>query len=93
MTTWNEFEQAEPAFAERVRALFDAGRHKTIATLRADGSPRISGIESEFVERQCEPTAVRVMWVKVHDHQDHVRLIPCRLAVADELLVIDIMET
>ncbi len=26
----------------------DAGRHKTIATLRADGSPRISGIECEF---------------------------------------------
>jgi hypothetical protein len=28
----------------------DAGRHKTIATLRADGSPRISGIECEFTE-------------------------------------------
>jgi len=42
--------QAEPEFAERVRRLFDAGRHKTIATLRADGSPRISGIECEFVD-------------------------------------------
>jgi len=31
-----------------VRALFDARRHKTIATLRADGSPRISGIETVF---------------------------------------------
>jgi hypothetical protein len=31
-----------------VRRLFDTGRHKTIATLRADGSPRISGIECEF---------------------------------------------
>jgi hypothetical protein len=31
-----------------VRALFDAHRHKTIATLRADGSPRISGIEASF---------------------------------------------
>ena len=30
--------------------MFDAGRHKTIATLRADGSPRISGIECEFVD-------------------------------------------
>jgi hypothetical protein len=45
---WRAFEQAEPAFAARVRELFDAGRHKTIATLRADGSPRISGIECEF---------------------------------------------
>src|SRR5687768_6521200 len=48
MPTWKALEQAEPEFAARVRALFDAGRHKTIATLRADGSPRISGIESEF---------------------------------------------
>src|SRR6185369_13060573 len=47
---WELFEEAEPEFAERVRRLFDAGRHKTIATLRADGSPRISGIECEFVD-------------------------------------------
>lgn len=46
---WKEVEQAEPEFAERVRRLFDAGRHKTIATLRADGSPRISGIECDFI--------------------------------------------
>ena len=41
-------ETADPAFAARVRARFDAHKHKTIATLRADGSPRISGIEAEF---------------------------------------------
>lgn len=52
MATWEAFEQAEPEFAQRVRTLFDAGRHKTIATLRADGSPRISGIECEFAEGQ-----------------------------------------
>jgi hypothetical protein len=48
MTTWHDFEQAEPEFAQRVRGLFDAHRHKTLATLRADGSPRISGIETAF---------------------------------------------
>jgi hypothetical protein len=48
MTAWRDFELAEPQFAQRVRALFDAHRHKTIATLRADGSPRISGIETVF---------------------------------------------
>jgi hypothetical protein len=48
--TWGSIESSEPAFAARVRELFDAGRHKTIATLRADGSPRISGIECEFVD-------------------------------------------
>jgi hypothetical protein len=48
MTAWQDFERAEPEFAQRVRALFDARRHKTIATVRADGSPRISGIEVSF---------------------------------------------
>ncbi len=50
MATWKLIVEAEPEFAARVRRLFDAGRHKTIATLRADGSPRISGIECEFVD-------------------------------------------
>ena len=48
MTAWRDVERAEPEFAQRVRALFDARRHKTIATVRADGSPRISGIETVF---------------------------------------------
>jgi hypothetical protein len=48
MTTWQDVEHAAPEFAQRVRALFDAHKHKTIATLRADGSPRISGIEVVF---------------------------------------------
>jgi hypothetical protein len=48
MTRWQDFEQAAPEFAYRVRALFDARRHKTMATVRADGSPRISGIETVF---------------------------------------------
>jgi Pyridoxamine 5'-phosphate oxidase len=48
VTAWQDVEQAEPEFAQRVRALFDAHRHKTLATLRADGAPRISGIEAAF---------------------------------------------
>jgi hypothetical protein len=47
---WKAIEEAEPDFAGKVRRLFDAGRHKTIATVRADGSPRISGIECEFAD-------------------------------------------
>ena len=50
MPAWQAIEQAEPEFAGRVQRLFDAGRHKTIATLRSDGSPRISGIECEFTD-------------------------------------------
>lgn len=52
MVTWQQVVDGEPEFAQRVLRLFDAGRHKTIATLRADGSPRISGIECEFVGGQ-----------------------------------------
>ena len=48
MATWKDVESAEPAFAARARTLFDAHKHKTIATLRADGAPRISGIEVQF---------------------------------------------
>lgn len=48
MTSWSELEAAEPEFARRVRAVFDVRKHKTLATLRADGSPRISGIETQF---------------------------------------------
>jgi len=50
MPSWKAIQRAEPEFAGRVQWLFDSGRHKTIATLRADGSPRISGIECEFTD-------------------------------------------
>jgi hypothetical protein len=48
MASWSDVEREVPEFAARVRALFDARKHKTIATVRADGSPRISGIEAEL---------------------------------------------
>jgi hypothetical protein len=48
MTTWEEFAAAEPDLAQRVRALFAVRKHATLATLRADGSPRISGTEVDF---------------------------------------------
>jgi hypothetical protein len=48
MTAWRAVEEAAPDFARRVRALFDAHRHKTVATVRSDGAPRISGIEAHF---------------------------------------------
>lgn len=48
MVAWSEVVEAEPEFAAHVRARFATHKHKTIATLRKDGSPRISGIEAEF---------------------------------------------
>jgi hypothetical protein len=50
MARWQEIADTSPELAEAVRASFDGRVHKTIATLRRDGSPRISGIESFFAE-------------------------------------------
>ncbi|GAY13111.1 pyridoxamine 5'-phosphate oxidase family protein [Pseudonocardia sp. N23] len=50
MTSWNDIEQAEPEFATRARGILAARKHLTLATLRADGSPRISGIEITFTD-------------------------------------------
>jgi hypothetical protein len=48
MTSWRDFAAAEPDFASRVQQLFQFQKHMTLATLRSDGSPRISGTEVEF---------------------------------------------
>jgi hypothetical protein len=52
MATWAEIEQDAPQFAAKVRERFESGIHKTLATLRADGSPRISGSELRFADGQ-----------------------------------------
>lgn len=49
MASWGEIEQVAPELARQARELMDAHIHKTMATLRADGSPRISGIEAKFI--------------------------------------------
>lgn len=46
MTSWSHIERTEPGFAHDVTERFDADKHKFLATLRVDGAPRISGIET-----------------------------------------------
>jgi hypothetical protein len=48
VASWSEIEAQAPELTARARALFDAFTHKTMATLRRDGSPRISGTEVDF---------------------------------------------
>ncbi len=50
MASWSDLMREEPEFGKAVRSRFDAHVHKTVATLRRDGSPRISGIEATFGE-------------------------------------------
>jgi hypothetical protein len=42
MTTWTVLRADAPALAERLAALFAAPHGAVLATLRADGSPRVS---------------------------------------------------
>jgi Pyridoxamine 5'-phosphate oxidase len=48
MPSWSDVEAQAPELAARAREIFDAHTHKTLATLRRDGSPRISGTEVQF---------------------------------------------
>jgi len=50
MATWTEIEAEAPELAAAARKVFEAHLHKTLATIRKDGSPRISGTEARFFE-------------------------------------------
>jgi hypothetical protein len=50
MASWQEIEQAAPELVERARGYLDAHVHKTLATIRRDGAPRISGTEIFFAQ-------------------------------------------
>jgi hypothetical protein len=45
MARWAEVEREAPGLVAAAREFLDAGVHKTLATLRRDGAPRISGSE------------------------------------------------
>ncbi|HEX6497876.1 MAG TPA: pyridoxamine 5'-phosphate oxidase family protein [Micromonosporaceae bacterium] len=48
MATWKQFESEAPDLAATVRARFEAHETHVLATLRKDGSPRVSGTEVDF---------------------------------------------
>ena len=50
MTTWTAFEREAPALAGAVHARLTATLHCILGTLRADGSPRLTGLEVHFGE-------------------------------------------
>src|SRR4051794_22087550 len=50
MTSWTDFAADQPELADLVRRCFAVRKHATLATLRRDGSPRISGTEVDFGE-------------------------------------------
>ena len=48
MAKWEQFSAEAPELAEKVKARFTATKHHVLATLRADGAPRVSGTEVDF---------------------------------------------
>jgi hypothetical protein len=50
MPSWEQVRAEAPELVARAEELFGANKHKTLATLRRDGSPRISGIEIIFAD-------------------------------------------
>ena len=50
MSSWREVEAEARELSALAREFLTAHKHLTLATLRRDGSPRISGIEILFVE-------------------------------------------
>src|SRR6266699_1703961 len=68
MATWEQFSSEAPELAAAVRARFEAAKHHVLATLRRDGSPRVSGTEVDFHGPEL---TVGSMWqaVKARDLQ------------------------
>jgi general stress protein 26 len=50
MPSFSEFEAAAPELAAAVKERLRSRTHHTLATLRADGAPRISGTECRFAD-------------------------------------------
>jgi hypothetical protein len=50
VASWSEFSAQAPDLADVIRARFGAHIHAVLATLRRDGSPRLSGLETCFSE-------------------------------------------
>ena len=50
MPSWSDVEAEIPELSALARHFLDAHVHKTLATLRRDGAPRISGTEVDFAD-------------------------------------------
>lgn len=68
MSSWSDVAAAAPELAAAVEARFRATKHHVLATLRRDGSPRVSGTEVELGDGELR---LGSMWqaVKARDLQ------------------------
>jgi hypothetical protein len=50
MASWSEVEAEAPELVALARSYLDLNKHKVLATLRRDGSPRVSGTEIQIAD-------------------------------------------
>lgn len=55
MAAWKQFEDEAPDLAALIWARFEAAETHVLATLRKDGSPRVSGSEVAFLGPDWRP--------------------------------------
>ena len=66
MTTWNDVHELAPDLVDRARTLFGATTNSVLATIRADGSPRVPAARSPGHSTTTVPImpAVVVPWIE-----------------------------
>lgn len=75
MARWNDVVDSAPELAAAVRAFFDAHEHKTLATLRKDGSPRQDASGGEAPpgpSNLFRADIAEVVLVRLGDPADHI---------------------
>ncbi|SDJ86809.1 Pyridoxamine 5'-phosphate oxidase [Actinopolyspora mzabensis] len=86
MTDWQQFETEAPEFAAAVRRCFEAHRHHVLATLRGDGSPRVSGTEVQFhagnLTMGSMPRALKALDLR-RDSRAALHAHPCEMTEGD----------
>ena len=50
MPSWSDFTADQPELAGRARTIIGSTTNAVLGTIRADGSPRLSGIDPFFVD-------------------------------------------
>lgn len=75
MTRWSEIAAAEPEFAQQVLKLFASRTSVTVATLRRDGSPRLSGVSLAFLDGEFWLSMIFSDSVKAADLRRDPRLV------------------
>ena len=81
MVTWAQFETAEPELAELGRGLLEQHQLAYLATVRADGAPRLHPVSPKIIEGRlyvCTPRSSPKAQDQIRDGRYVMHLLPGR---------------